>query len=220
MTAKKFNNKYPNEAVLNYIKNIWWIMLLVALLTILLGLYAVFMPGATIEFFVTLFGVILVVSGVLGVVKSFASKFFSSINLIGGVLAFVMGVIVIQHPVGFTEFLVYLIAIFLLIKSLLSLRLAVIIKNSTDAWLVLSGIIGIIASIFLFITPAMSGLAILIVLGIYAIMVGILGIIDLINIRRKYSKLLKKYPSLLASAISTVYHHVISVKPTFLRSTV
>lgn len=193
MSAKDIKSFGPGEAIMGYVKNSWWVLMILAILSVILGLYAVFFPGATMEFFIIFFGALLITGGVIGAIRSFVGdKMFSGFSLALGVIAFVAGLLIVLHPVAFAGILVYLIAIILLIKSLLSLRLATNTKNGTEAWLIISGVLGIIASILLFVSPVVGGLAVLLLLGIYLIVFGIISIIDLISARKKFSKLIKK----------------------------
>jgi uncharacterized membrane protein HdeD (DUF308 family) len=150
-------------------------------------------PGATIDIFAALFGCILVASGLFGFVRSITNKNrATSIGIITSVIAFIVGIYILLYPVIFVEFLVFLFAIVLLIKSIITLQLSGGATGSSSAWLVVSGILGVVAAIFLFVAPAIGSIAILILLGAYAILVGVLGIVDLVNIRGKFSKMVKK----------------------------
>lgn len=192
MSAKDTKPHNPGEAIMGYIKNSWWVLMILAILGIAIGLYAVFFPGATLEIFIAFFGAMLIVGGVIGVIRSFiGDKVFSGVSLALGVIAFIAGILIVQHPVVFTGILVYVVATILLIKSLLSLKMVAGAKSGTEAWLIVSGVLGVIAAIFLFVSPVIGGLAILLVLGVYAIVFGVVSIIDLISVRKKFSKLIK-----------------------------
>jgi uncharacterized membrane protein HdeD (DUF308 family) len=193
MSNKKVTKRRPNKAVAEYVKDTWWTLLLLAILSVLIGLYAVIFPGATIELFATLFGIVLVICSVLGFVKSLANKQrATSLGIVISVITFVIGIYILLYPVIFVEFLVFLFAIILLIKSIFALQLSTSTTGSSNAWLIVSGIVGIVAATFLFVSPAIGGIAILYILGIYAIIFGVMAIVDLANIRRKFQKLLKK----------------------------
>lgn len=192
MATKNIKSFGFGETAMSYVKNSWWTLMVLAILITLLGLYAVFFPGATIELFVIFFGALLIGGGIVGVITSFiGNKATSGFSLAVSIVAFVCGILVVQNPIGFTEFLIFLIAVCLLVKSLLGLRLAISSKRGSNAWLIISGFLGIIASIFLFVYPTIGGIAILLVLGMYLIIFGIVSIIDLINVRNKFSKLIK-----------------------------
>jgi len=192
MAKNKVVNLITNSVIIDYIKNTWWVLMLSAILLILIGLYALVFPGATIQLFGILFGMILVFAGAFGFVRSLMNKNrATSVGIAVGVIAFIIGIYVLLYPAIFVELLVFIFALILLIKSIISLQITINAKK-TSRWLVASGIIGILAAIFLFISPMFGSLAILIILGIYAILLGIMSIIDLINIRRKFSKIIKK----------------------------
>lgn len=184
----------PGEAVMKYVKGSWWVMLILAILTVILGVYAVFFPGATLEFFTALFGAMFIVGGLIGGVKSFIGKnHFSAAGLVMSLLALIIGILIVIYPLVFAGILIYIISIALLIKSILAFKYAFDAKKGdAKAWMIVSGVLGIIAAIFLFVYPMIGGLTILLLLGIYAIVFGIFSIIDLISTRRQFKKLTKK----------------------------
>jgi uncharacterized membrane protein HdeD (DUF308 family) len=178
--------------VVDYVKNAWWLLMLASVLLIAVGLYALVFPNATLELFAILLGFMLIVSGVFGFVRPLARKNRPApISVVFSVIAFVVGVYILMYPPVFVGVLVFLFAIILLIKSILSLQLSLAAGRS-NIWLAISGILGIIAATFLFVSPAIGGLIVLYLLGAYAILLGALGIADLINLRYQFSKLLKK----------------------------
>lgn len=193
MGSKKTLKQRSNLIVAEYIKNIWWILIVSSVLLIAVGVYALAFPGATIEFFAILFGLILLFGGAFGFVRSLINKSgASSIGVVFGVIAFIIGIFILLYPAVFVGILVFIFATILLIKSILTLQLSAGTKSSSKGWLIASGVMGIIASIFLFISPIIGGLAILMILGIYAILLGVLAIVDLISIRKKVNQLIKK----------------------------
>ena len=189
---KKSKSKQVN-ALVSYLKNFWWTSIILAVLSILLGIYAVSFPGMTVEFLTAFFGALMFLFGIFSIVKSFAgSKQFSSVNMISGVVLFVLSAFVIRYPEALQSFLVYIIAIILILKSFLNFRLSDGTEDSASIWLIISGIIGVVAALFLVISPMISGQIIVLLLGVYAIVFGVVSIIDLISTRRKISKAFKK----------------------------
>lgn len=188
----KIKSNSTKEALLGYVKNSWWTLMVLAILSVILGLYAIFFPGATMEFFIVFFGSFLIIGGVFGIINSFiGDKRFSTPGLIVGALCLIAGIFIVQNPLGFSNFLVYLCAVILLIKSLLNMQLSDKAKSGADTWLIVTGFLGVAASIFLFISPTIGGITVLLILGIYAVVFGIASIIDLINARRKVEKYIK-----------------------------
>jgi uncharacterized membrane protein HdeD (DUF308 family) len=193
MSTKKTKPRLPKLAVVEYVKSTWWLLLLTAVLLVLIGLYALLFPGATISLFAAMFGWVLVVAGAISFAKGLSRRSqLSSIGLGVGLVSFVVGIYVLLYPVVFTEFLVFLFALILLIKSILALQMAVSAAGPASTWLVVSGVCGVVAATFLFVSPVIGGLAVLYVLGACAILLGLLGIADLITLRSKVAKIFKK----------------------------
>jgi uncharacterized membrane protein HdeD (DUF308 family) len=192
MSNKKSPRKRPSLAVVDYIKNAWWLLMLASILLIAIGLYALVFPNVTLELFATLLGIVLAAGGAFGFAKTLTSKNrATSLGIATSVIAFVIGLYILLYPLVFVEVLIFLFAIILLIKSIFSLQLSVA-TSPTNIWLAVSGSLGIIAATFLFVSPAIGGLAILYLLGAYAILLGVLGIADLVNLRTQISKMFKK----------------------------
>jgi uncharacterized membrane protein HdeD (DUF308 family) len=166
--------------------------MLASILLIVIGLYTLVFPNVTLELFATLLGFVLVAGGAYGFVKSLTRRNRGApIGIATGVIAFVIGLYVLLYPLVFVEVLIFLFAIILLIKSIFALQLSVA-TAPTNIWLAVSGALGIIAATFLFVSPAIAGIAVLYLLAAYAIILGALGIADLVNLRSQISKILKK----------------------------
>ncbi|MDR3125875.1 MAG: DUF308 domain-containing protein, partial [Candidatus Nomurabacteria bacterium] len=185
MSSKKITLRRPSSVVVEYIKNAWWALLLSALLLVAIGLYALVLPGATINFFAALFGIVLVAAGAYSFIKSLLRRHRSaSFGLVIGVITFIIGIYILLYPVIFVEFLVFIFAIILLVKSIFALQLSSTATGPSSAWLIVSGVLGVVAATFLFVSPAIGSLAILYVLGACAVLLGALIIADLISLRR------------------------------------
>jgi uncharacterized membrane protein HdeD (DUF308 family) len=192
MSNKKVRPRRADSVVVEYVKNAWWLLLVASILLVAIGLYALVFPGVTLELFATLLGFVLVAGGVFGLIRSLARKSRGApIGIATSVISFIVGIYILLYPLVFVEVLVFLFAIALLIKSILALQLSVA-TGPTNLWLAISGALGIIAATFLFVSPAIGGIAVLYLLAIYAILLGALAIADLVNLRSKFSKLLKK----------------------------
>jgi uncharacterized membrane protein HdeD (DUF308 family) len=192
MSNKKFESGRIHSMVVDYVKNAWWLLLSASILLVVIGLYALTFPNVTLELFAALLGFVLVAGGVFGIVKPLARKNRTTpLGITVGVIALVIGSCILLYPLIFVEVLVFLFAITLLIKSILALQLS-FATGPTNIWLAISGALGIIAAAFLFVSPAIGGIAVLYLLAIYAIILGTLGIADLVSLRSRMSKLLKK----------------------------
>jgi uncharacterized membrane protein HdeD (DUF308 family) len=182
-----------NTKTTDFIKSTWWVLLLASILLTVIGVYALFFPGATLELFAIFTGAILITSGIFGFIKSLStSKTTSVAGIILSIVSFIIGIYILIYPVVFIEVLLFLFAIALLAKSIVDIQISTNMSGSSKGWLIFSGIIGIIAAVFLFISPTISGIAILLILGVYAILLGVLSIIDLCSVRSKVKKALKK----------------------------
>lgn len=94
-----------------------------------------------------------------------------------GVLGILLGIFALLTPLIIAMTITMFIAAWALITGVSDLGLAVSNKTAPHrALLVLSGIIGILFAIILVLTPVLGAYAIVIVLGIYALVFGITSI--------------------------------------------
>lgn len=157
----------------------WWALALRGLFAIVFGLIALFMPGLTLVALIYLFGAYSLVDGVFGVAA--AVRAAESHNrwgwlLVEGIAGIVTGIIAFVVP-GITAIvLLYLIAAWALVTGVLELMAAFRLRGHiANEWLLLlGGAASIIFGVLLILQPGAGALALLWLIGIYAIVFGAL----------------------------------------------
>lgn len=157
----------------------WWALALRGLFAIIFGLIALLMPGLTLVALVYLFGAYSLVDGVFGVAA--AVRAAESHNRWGwlsveGIAGILTGIIAFVLP-GITAIvLLYLIAAWALVTGVLELMAAFRLRGHiANEWLLLlSGAASVIFGVLLILQPGAGALALLWLIGIYAILFGVL----------------------------------------------
>lgn len=157
----------------------WWALALRGLVAIVFGLIALLMPGITLIALVFLFGAYSLVDGVFGVaaaVRAAEAHHRWGWLLVEGIAGILTGIIAFVVP-GITAIvLLYLIAAWALVTGVLELLAGFRLHGHlANEWmLLLGGAVSIIFGVFLIVHPAAGALALLWLIGIYALIFGVL----------------------------------------------
>src|SRR5512133_1279445 len=155
----------------------WWFVALRGLAAVLFGVAAFAWPGLTLALLVLLFGAYAVVDGVFALVYAFGSgRRFRGWLVVEGLAGFVLGIIALVWP-GITALtLLYLIAGWAVVTGVLEIVAAIgLRKVIRNEWMLgLSGLASVIFGVVLAIQPGSGALALIWLIGAYAIVFGVL----------------------------------------------
>jgi uncharacterized membrane protein HdeD (DUF308 family) len=155
----------------------WWAFAIRGLAAVLFGILAFALPGVTLAVLVLLWGAYALVDGVLSLVSAFRTDNDHRWGLLlEGIVGIAAGLVTFFYP-GLTALvLLYIIAAWALITGALELYAAVRLRRviNNEWWLVLSGIVSILFGIVLLAAPGAGALAVIWLIGAYAIVFGIL----------------------------------------------
>lgn len=153
----------------------WWVVAVRGLAAVLFGLAAFAWPQVTLTVLVLLFGAYALVDGVLGLIYAFGSgRPFRAMRVGEGVAGIIVGVIALAWP-GITALaLLYLIAAWAVVTGILEIVAAIDLRKVIDnEWLLLlSGIASVIVGVMLAVWPGAGALALIWLIGGYAIVFG------------------------------------------------
>ena len=166
----------------------WWILILRGIAAILFGIVAFVWPALTGVALVIAFGAYALLDGVFAVVTGISRLGHSSRGwafLLEGLLGIVVGLAALLLPGVVAVALIYLIAAWALLTGIFEIVSAVQLrKEITNEWaLGLSGLLSIVFGVLVMLQPATGGLAVVWILGGYAIAFGVLLIIAGIRLR-------------------------------------
>ncbi len=160
----------------------WGLVTLRGVLAILFGILAFVWPAITLLTLIVIFGAYAIVDGVVAIVTGLMHTKDSPrwwIFLLEGLIDIAVGVIALILPELTTLVLIYMIASWAVITGILEIVAAIRLRNEiTNEWsLGLGGLVSIALGVFLFLRPAVGGIAIVWTIAAYALIFGILLIV-------------------------------------------
>ena len=158
-------------------KQLWGLAISQGVLAILFGIVALFWPGLTVALLIVFFSVFLV-WGVVGVIvglSSIGSNKFWWLELVFSLLAVGLAVYMLRNPVATAAVFLFFIGFTFLIRGLVDVLEGLFDGNRTGdsrAFALISGLIGIVAGIITLLHPVSAGVAVVWVVGLYAVLYG------------------------------------------------
>lgn len=155
----------------------WWLMLIWGICVALFGFCAIFWPHLTLLTLIFLFGAFALVNGVLGIVTAFQERRtlpFWWVAVGTGVISFLFGLAVMFWPHITALAVLYMIAIWAIVTGIFQLASAIGgMSRHSPLFLAVAGVASILLGIILFISsPVVALLALVWVIGIYALIYG------------------------------------------------
>jgi uncharacterized membrane protein HdeD (DUF308 family) len=170
------------EMLIETLKRHWWVPVLRGVAAIIFGVMAFVYPGLTVAVLVLLFGAWVLVDGVFRVVGAIGHRASDpewGFHLIIGILGIIIGLLTFHAPRITALALVIYIAAWALMIGATEIALAIKLRREIKGewFLILMGLVSILFAIMLLWNPIPGALALVWLIGSYAIVFGILGII-------------------------------------------
>lgn len=162
----------------------WWLLLIRGILAVLFGLMAFAWPALTLVTLVLVYGAYAFVDGLTAIWVGASSRAWGV--LFFGILGVIVGVYTLFYP-GITAIaLLYLIAAWALVRGIFEIVTAIQLRKEISyEWaLIVSGLISIIFGIVLIANPGAGALAMVLVIGVFAITFGAMMIVLAFRVRR------------------------------------
>ncbi len=164
---------------MNLLARNWGWLMLRGVAALIFGVLTLFNPGITLVVLVILFGAYAIVDGVFALITALANRRAERqwvALLINGLISVAVGIATFVWP-GITAFaLLYLIAAWALITGVMeiitAIRLREIIRG--EWFLILAGLLSILFGVLLFFRPGAGALAVVLWIGAYAVIFGLL----------------------------------------------
>jgi uncharacterized membrane protein HdeD (DUF308 family) len=168
----------PLTGVIGVFARNWWLFLVRGIAAILFGVLAIVLPGITLTVLAILFGIYALVDSVGSFMSAFQHHEDSGhrvLHAVEGVIALVVGVLAIVLPELTALALVVLIGIWAVATGVAEIAAAIRLRRViTNEWLLgLSGALSILAGAVIFLWPNAGAVAIAWVIGLYAIVFGV-----------------------------------------------
>jgi len=157
----------------------WWALVLRGVLAVIFGILAIVFPGITVGALVILFGAFALVDGIFAIVAAVRAaerKRSWGALVLEGLAGVALGILTFVWP-GVTAFaLLYLIAAWAFITGVFEIVAAIRLRREItgEFWLGLAGVASIAFALLVVIFPGSGAVAIVWVIGAYAIVFGAL----------------------------------------------
>lgn len=165
-------------AILHGLAKNWWLLLLRGIAAIVFGILAFAWPGITIVSLVVVYGAYALVDGLFSLYAAIsgggtAPRWWLAVVGIAGVLA---GIISFAMPGVVALWFLLLIGAWAIVSGIFEIVGAIRLRKEIDNewWLVLHGVISVIFGLLLFTQPLSGALAMIWVIGAYAIAAGVI----------------------------------------------
>lgn len=163
----------------------WWIFLIQGIAAVILGVLLLTNPAATAISLVVLLGAYWLVDGIMDFVRLFTDSSRQwGWNLVLGVLGVVSGILVLQHPLISTvatgTFLVAVLAVGSIVMGIVGILRGV----REDGWgSIVIGVVNLLVGLWLLFNPLAAIVALPLVLGVFALVGGVLTIINAFRLK-------------------------------------
>lgn len=174
--------------MLHLLSRNWWAVFLRGICAVIFGLAAFAWPGITLAVLILFYGAYVLVDGIFAVVSSFGrtkdSKFPWSMFLVG-LVGIAVGIITFIWP-GLTALaLLYLIGAWAIVRGIFEVVAAIELRKQIEGeWLmIIAGMASVLFGVLIVLWPGAGVLALLWLIGIFAVIFGVIMIILAFKLR-------------------------------------
>jgi uncharacterized membrane protein HdeD (DUF308 family) len=168
----------------------WWVVALRGLCAVIFGLLAFVWPAITLGVLVLLYGAYALVEGVLAIIAAVSKRQGSGLPwwalLLEGLLGIAAGIVTFVWPGITAFFLLFLIAAWAIVAGICEIIAAIRLREEIEGelWMALSGVVSVIFGVLLFVRPGTGALAVVWLIGSYAVFFGILQLALAFKLKR------------------------------------
>jgi uncharacterized membrane protein HdeD (DUF308 family) len=167
--------------LLETLKRHWWVPVLRGVAAIIFGIIAFAYPGLTLAVLVILFGAWVLVDGVfrvIGAIGHRASDPDWGWQIVIGILGIIIGFLTFRSPAITALALVIYIAAWALMIGVSEIVVAIKLRREIKGewFLILMGLCSIVFAVLLLWNPLVGAATLILLIGCYAIVFGVLGI--------------------------------------------
>ena len=168
-----------NTELLKALAKNWWAIALRGVAAVIFGILAMAMPGITLAVLVLLFGAYALVEGVFNLVAAIRHRDGEApwwALVLEGVVSIAAGIAAFVVP-GLTALaLIYLIGAWAIVTGVLEVVAAIRLRRviTGEWWLAVSGVLSLIFGAFVMLFPGAGALAVVLWIGAYAFIFGLL----------------------------------------------
>lgn len=173
--------------MLTMLSRYWWVVALRGAVAILFGILTLFYPGLALATLVTLFGFYALVDGISMAVMAVQSRKQKNwwLQLVEGFVGVIAGILTIAYPGVTALILLYIIAVWAFMTGIFEVWAALHLRKEItgELWLGIAGILSVLFALFLVLRPGEGALAVASIIGIYAIVFGVMLVLLALRVR-------------------------------------
>jgi uncharacterized membrane protein HdeD (DUF308 family) len=164
----------------------WRASLFAGIVTFVLGLVVTVLPTQSLTVITVLLGVLMIISGIYQLVRVFDSRERQRLwHGLAALLFIVIGVVLIRHLHLSFAIIGLVIGITWIVQGISALMSGIAIRGSSGAWwLIIFGVISLVAGIVVVSSPVNSVTALAVLTGIWFMVMGIMETIGAFALRR------------------------------------
>ncbi|HXJ83859.1 MAG TPA: DUF308 domain-containing protein [Candidatus Methylomirabilis sp.] len=171
----------------------WWILGIRGVVAILFGLYALLAPWRALATLILVFGVCVLLEGILSIVAAVRVHEHHQRSLpimIEGVVCLIVGLIALVYPDAAALGWLYLVSTFAVVSGILHMAGAIQLrKQFAGEWvLILNGALTTLFGIFMILLPLAGLLSLIWILGAYSLFFGVLLLAVALKLRRRWQR--------------------------------
>lgn len=157
----------------------WYLFLILGILFILMGIWAIFTPLSSFLALTIFFAVTFLVSGIFETIYAISNRENIdnwSWNLTGGIIDLLIGILLVSRPEISVIALIFFVGFALMFRSIMIIGWAIQYKKlgiKNWGWLLFSGILSVILSFLLLRNPDIASLVIVYYVGFALVFIGI-----------------------------------------------
>jgi uncharacterized membrane protein HdeD (DUF308 family) len=178
------------HAMMQDLADHWGLAVVMGIVSVVLGLLAMFYPGATIVTVAIFFAAWLFVSGFYEVITSFTRDGDTAsrvLHAIIGVLSVIVGFALLRTPFQSVEVFIFVLGIFWLVQGVMTFIAAFQQKEGRN-WRIIMGLLGVLAGIIILTYPISSALTFAFIGGIWLVVLGVLQVVAGFQLRSARSR--------------------------------
>jgi uncharacterized membrane protein HdeD (DUF308 family) len=156
----------------------WWLVLLRGIASIIFGVLAFVWPGLTVFWLVLLFAAYAIIDGIIALWAAATGPGVMAPRwwlVVIGLLGIAAGVVTFMYPAMTAIVLLYFIAGWMIASGVFTIVGAIMLRKEIEGewWLILNGALSILIGLFMFFQPGAGALALIWLIGAYALIVGV-----------------------------------------------
>lgn len=171
--------------MLQHLTKHWGFVAIRGVAALLFGALTIAMPGIALVSLIFLFGVYTMADGILHIVASFRGGGSVWAMLLGGIVSIAAALVMFIRPDITAVALLYVIAFWAIFKGVFEIVVAIRLRKELDReWmLILAGVISILFGGLLLAAPVAGALAVVLWIGVFAVIEGFLLLLFAFRLR-------------------------------------